>query len=104
MIGIPTVDFIVFTLTGLGILFSVLRFLLGPSTFERLVAVDMMNVMIIGLIIIISFAFKNNMYMDIALLYGLLAFVETVVFARYLEGKVEKEVTGSAGEKSGDVK
>ncbi|PHJ14051.1 pH regulation protein F [Fervidobacterium sp. SC_NGM5_G05] len=83
-------DLIVFGLTGFGIFFSLLRFLLGPTSFERLAAVDMMNVMFIGIIVLISFMFKNSMYMDIAILYGLLAFIETVVFARYLESQTDK--------------
>lgn len=99
MIGIPVVDAIVFGLIGLGLFLSLLRFLIGPSTFERFVVVDMINVMIIGLIVIISFVFKNSMYMDIAIVYGLLAFVESVVLARYLERQAE-----SAETNSGDVK
>lgn len=101
MSGSIVIDSIVFGLTGLGVFFSLLRFLLGPSSFERLVAVDMMNVMIVGLIVIISFVFKNNMYMDIAILYGLLAFIETIVFARYLESQAKGQVSEK---KSGDVK
>ncbi|MCX7653519.1 MAG: cation:proton antiporter [Fervidobacterium sp.] len=94
MSGSVLIDLIVFGLTGFGIFFSLVRFLLGPSTFERLVAVDMMNVMFIGVIVIISYSFKNSMYMDIAILYGLLAFIETVVFARYLESKAGKKKCG----------
>ncbi len=90
MSGSLIIDLIVFGLTGFGIFFSLLRFLLGPTSFERLAAVDMMNVMFIGIIVLISFIFKNSMYMDIAILYGLLAFIETVVFARYLESQADK--------------
>lgn len=87
MIGIPLVDWIVFGLTGIGITLSVLRFLLGPGSFERLAAVDMMNVMIVGVISLFALGTKNNMYMDIAIVYALLSFLETIVFARYLESK-----------------
>jgi len=89
MSGHAVIDLIVFGLTGLGVFFALLRFLIGPSSFERLMAVDMMNVMIIGFISILSYIFKNNMYMDIAILYGLLAFIETIVFAKYLENQAE---------------
>ena len=36
---------------------------------------------------------KNNMYMDIAIMYGLLAFIETIVFAKYLKVKDNHEKT-----------
>lgn len=87
MSGSLLIDLIVFGLTGLGAFFSLLRFLIGPTSFDRLMAIDMMNVMIIGLISLLAYMFKNNMYMDIAILYGLLGFIETIVFARYLENQ-----------------
>ncbi|MGC8819772.1 MAG: cation:proton antiporter [Fervidobacterium sp.] len=90
MSGSLIIDVIVFGLTGLGVFLSLLRFLLGPTTFERLAAVDMMNIMLLGVIVLLSYIFKNNMYMDIAILYGLLGFIETVVFARFLESKTQK--------------
>ncbi|HPZ18329.1 MAG TPA: cation:proton antiporter, partial [Fervidobacterium sp.] len=89
MSGSLVIDWIVFIFAGFGIFFSLLRFLKGPSSFERLAAVDMMNVMFTGIIVLLAFVSKNNMYMDIAILYGLLAFIETVVFARYLEGRAK---------------
>jgi len=87
MSGSLLIDLIVFGLTGLGVFFSLLRFLMGPTSFDRLMAIDMMNVMIIGLISLLAYMFKNNIYMDIAILYGLLGFIETIVFARYLENQ-----------------
>ncbi|MBE0600468.1 MAG: cation:proton antiporter, partial [Firmicutes bacterium] len=39
------------------------------------------------LIAFLAFVFKNSLYLDIALAYGILSFVETVLFARFLEGK-----------------
>ncbi|AMW33557.1 cation:proton antiporter [Fervidobacterium islandicum] len=102
MSGSLLIDLIVFGLTGLGIFFSLLRFLLGPSSFERLMAVDMMNIMVIGLISLLAYMFKNNMYMDIAILYGLLSFIETIVFARYLENQAVNNAESKSVD--GDVK
>ncbi|HOK33742.1 MAG TPA: cation:proton antiporter [Fervidobacterium sp.] len=107
MSGSMVIDLIVFILSGLGVFFSLLRFLKGPSSFERLAAVDMMNVMFIGIITLLAFMSKNNMYMDIAIMYGLLAFIETIVFARYLEGKAKtttKRQVEDSQAKSGEVK
>ncbi len=81
------VNLIVWGLTGLGAVLTFLRFIFGPTSADRLVAVDMMNTIIIGLIVLFSVATKNPLYMDIALLYALLAFIETIVFAKYLESK-----------------
>ncbi|MGQ9855754.1 MAG: monovalent cation/H+ antiporter complex subunit F [Fervidobacterium sp.] len=94
MSGSLLIDLIVFGFTGLGIFLTLVRFLLGPTSLERLVAVDMMNVMFIGVLVMIAYIFKNNMYMDIALLYGLLTFIETLVFARYLENQAARTADG----------
>jgi multicomponent Na+:H+ antiporter subunit F len=44
-----------------------------------------MNVIITGLIVFLAHVFESSLYLDIAIIYGVLAFLETVVFSRYLE-------------------
>ena len=61
--------------------------LLGPEPFSRVVGLDTLNIIITALIAFLAFVFDNSLYLDIALAYGVLSFVETVVFARFLEGK-----------------
>ncbi|WGS64851.1 cation:proton antiporter [Marinitoga aeolica] len=75
------------TLIIIGAFFSVLRLVFGPTTPDRIVAVDTLNVIITGSIVFIAFLLKSDLYLDIALVYGALSFLETVVIARYLEGK-----------------
>ncbi|SHE77012.1 multicomponent Na+:H+ antiporter subunit F [Marinitoga hydrogenitolerans DSM 16785] len=70
-----------------GAFFSVLRLIFGPTTPDRVVAVDTLNVIITGSIVFLAFVFNSSLYLDIALVYGALSFLETVVIARYLEGK-----------------
>lgn len=80
-------NYIYFGLVGFGVFFSFLRVMLGPTSADRVAALDTLNVMLTGTIVFLSLIFKNGLYLDIALVYGLLAFVETVLIARYLEGK-----------------
>jgi multicomponent Na+:H+ antiporter subunit F len=77
---------IVFGLIGVGLLFAVLRLLIGPSVADRVVSLDTFNVIVIGTIVLLSFVFERALYLDIAIIYAILAFLETIVFARYLEG------------------
>ena len=76
-----------FTLTGVGIIMSFIRIMLGPTTSDRVAALDTMNVMITGSIVFLALLFKSSLYLDIALVYALLSFLETVVISRYMEGK-----------------
>ncbi len=80
------ITIIVFSLVGLGILFAVIRLLKGPTAADRVVSLDTFNVIVIGTIALLAHVFDNNLYLDIAIVYGILAFLETIVFARYLEG------------------
>ena len=81
------VDIIVVSLLGLGVLFAVIRLVKGPSTANRVVSLDTLNIIVIGVIALLAHQFENGLYLDIAIVYAILAFLETIVFARYLEGK-----------------
>lgn len=80
-------DYIVFGLVGLGLLFAFIRIVKGPKISDRVVALDTFNVITVGLISLLSMIFDNPLYLDIAIVYGILAFIETVTFSRYMEGK-----------------
>lgn len=83
---------ITFALVGVGLLFSLFRLILGPSVSDRIIGVDTMNIIIIALIALLALFFNNGMFLDIATAYGILAFVETIVLARYLEGKDHADI------------
>jgi len=80
-------DIIVMSLLGLGIVFAVIRLVKGPTPANRVVSLDTLNIIVIGVIVFLAFLFNNSLYLDIAIVYAILAFLETIVFARYLEGK-----------------
>jgi multicomponent Na+:H+ antiporter subunit F len=75
------------SLIFIGALFSLLRILLGPTLSDRVAALDVMNVIITGVIVLFAFIEENALFLDIALVYAALSFLETVIVARYLEGK-----------------
>ena len=81
------IDIIVFSLIGIGVLFALLRIIIGPSAFDRVVGLDTINIIITALIVFLAYYFKSTLYLDIALVYGILSFLETIIFARFLEGQ-----------------
>lgn len=82
--------YVVFGLVGLGILFAVTRLVKGPSLADKAVAVDTLNIIIVGVVSLIAVIYDNGLFLDIAIVYAILAFLETVVYARYLEGKYDR--------------
>ncbi len=69
-----------------GILFSALRFVLGPTAADRTVALDTLTTIAMAFLVLLSLVFKRYIYIDIALVYGVLGFIGVLVIARYLEG------------------
>ena len=68
-----------------GIVLALLRLLKGPATVDRVVALDAMTVISISLIVFIGKMAGRVIYLDVALIYGLISFVGVVALARYLE-------------------
>lgn len=69
----------------MGMLLSLWRFLKGPHIVDRVLAFDVMTVSSIALIAMIAFFNNRIIYMDVALVYGLLSFTGVLVIARYIE-------------------
>lgn len=68
-----------------GILLSLLRLFFGPTASDRAVAVDTITTTIVGMLVILSYVFQRYVYLDVALVYSLLAFVGLCAIARFLE-------------------
>jgi len=67
------------------ILLAFVRMLKGPTAADRVVALDVMTIIAISLIIFLASIFKRVIYVDIAMVYGLISFVGVVAIARYME-------------------
>lgn len=78
---------IVLLLTGVGL--SAIRLFLGPTAADRIVAADTLAVITTAGLVGLAAWFNNPVYLDVALVYGTLAFVGTVALARALEGDRE---------------
>ena len=71
---------------GAGLILALMRAFLGPTTPDRLAAVDNMTTIILSLILITALIFGSSIYIDVGLVYAILSFIGVIVFARYLEG------------------
>jgi multicomponent Na+:H+ antiporter subunit F len=68
-----------------GVVFGVLRLALGLTVVDRVAAVDMLTVVSISLIALYAHVAGRSIYLDVALVYGVLSFLAVVAIARYLE-------------------
>ncbi|MCM3588461.1 Na(+)/H(+) antiporter subunit F1 [Mesobacillus maritimus] len=72
--------FISFAMVGL-----VYRVIKGPSVPDRVIALDGLGINLVATIAILSIILRTSAFLDIILLIGILAFIGTVAFAKYLE-------------------
>ena len=68
-----------------GIAIAFVRLILGPTIADRAVALDGMTIISISLIVFIAYFSNRVIYLDVAIVYGLISFVGIVAIARYLE-------------------
>jgi len=81
--------FIIPTLS-ISVLLVFIRFLLGPSIPDRVVALDLLITIGIGFIACFCVVYNKSVFLDVAMILGLLAFLGTVAFSYYLE-KIRKK-------------
>ena len=67
-------------------LLSLLRLALGPTAPDRIVAADTLAVMTTSGLVVLAALLDSALYLDVALIYGTLAFVGVVAIARTIEG------------------
>lgn len=72
-------------LLALAVVLTFIRIVRGPSLADRVVGFDLLAAAAIGIIAIASVRFRDAIFIDVALLLGLLAFVSTVAFAHFLD-------------------
>ena len=84
--NLSILEMITVVLVGAGIIMSSIRLFIGPTTPDRVVAGDTLAVITTAGLTGMASAFDNPVYLDVALVYGTLAFVGTVAIARAIEG------------------
>lgn len=67
------------------IAFSVVRLVIGRTLIDRIVATDMLTVISISLIALYAHVSGRFVYIDVALVYGLLSFLAVLAVARFIE-------------------
>lgn len=68
-----------------GLVLAFIRLIKGPTIADRAVALDGMTIIAISIIVFIAYFSNRVIYLDVAIVYGLISFVGIVAIARYLE-------------------
>jgi len=83
---IDTLNTILIAIIALSLFISFVRFLKGPTATNRVMALDSISINIVISIVFAAFLFQRYIYVDVALVYGVIGFVGVLTTARFLEG------------------
>jgi multicomponent Na+:H+ antiporter subunit F len=86
MIDINTTYLVVVIALTLCVVLALIRTIRGPTAPDRVVGVDTINTMVIVAMVAFGTAYREVIYIDVAIVYALLSFISTLVIAKYLEG------------------
>ncbi len=68
------------------IVLGTIRAVLGPTVGDRIVAVDALTTITTVLMVLLGVIYGRAIFLDVALVYAILAFMGVIIVARYLEG------------------
>lgn len=60
------------------------RVVFGPTPADRVIAVDLLTMLLVGLVVVVAVTHNVFAILDVALAVAILAFLATIGFARYL--------------------
>ena len=63
------------------------RIFRGPTGADRIVAIDIFGIMIVGFCAVLTISTGRNWYIDIGIAWALQSFIGTLALSKYLEGK-----------------
>ncbi|NIO20165.1 MAG: cation:proton antiporter [Candidatus Aenigmarchaeota archaeon] len=79
-------EYVVYLLAVAAII-CIIRFIKGPTLPDRIIAIDAMSSLVIGIIALLSLYFGNQLFLDIAIVYAILVFIGNLAVSKYLMGK-----------------
>ncbi|MCM3540048.1 Na(+)/H(+) antiporter subunit F1 [Priestia filamentosa] len=79
---LTTIALIILSLATIGLLYRVVK---GPGISDRVMALDAIGINLMAITGITCIIVDTDAFLDIILLIGILAFIGTVAFAKFLE-------------------
>ena len=67
------------------VLVAIVRLVRGPTLPDRVVAQDLIGILVVGLIVVLAASTGVHATLDAALVIALIAFVATIAYATYVE-------------------
>lgn len=82
---------LVFAMLTAALALALLRLVRGPSLPDRVVALDLIAVIAVGMIAIYAIDLNQQVFLEVGVVVALIAFLGTVAFAQYVERRAADE-------------
>ena len=78
---------------------ALVRAVLGPSVYDRVLAVNMFGTKTVLLLAVIAFLYGRPDFLDLALAYALINFIGVLAVLEFFRSRVERQRSEQAGRK-----
>ena len=83
--------FAALVMVSVALLLAFVRLVRGPTLPDRVVAFDLITILVVAIIALYIIATNAHVLLDAAIVLALIAFLGTVAFARYLERRAQDD-------------
>ena len=73
------------TMLAVAIGLTFVRLVMGPTLPDRVIAIDLIGVLLVCLLVLMAGTSAQQVLLDVAMVVALISFVGTVAYARYIE-------------------
>jgi multicomponent Na+:H+ antiporter subunit F len=80
--------YFILPMLSMAVLLTFVRLAKGPSLPDRVVALDLLAVLGMGMAAVYAIAMNQPVFLDVAIILALISFLGTVAFAYYIERSV----------------
>jgi multicomponent Na+:H+ antiporter subunit F len=70
---------------GVALLIALIRLVKGPTLPDRIVAMDLFGVLVVGFIVVLAGSSRVRAALDAAIVIALIGFLGTIAYATYVE-------------------
>ena len=81
-----------------GMLLSLWRLARGPTAADRVIALDLLSMLVVAFLVAVSIPARETSYLDVAIAYACIAFLGTVALARYITRTSQRRSGREKGE------
>ncbi|MBK1442313.1 cation:proton antiporter [Parapedobacter sp. ISTM3] len=84
------IDYVILPILGVALLLVLVRIFKGPTIVDRVIALDLLITIGVGVITVFSISTQKSTFIDVAMILALIAFLGTIAFSYYLEKRGRK--------------